>query len=344
MQNITKNITKYRVLNRKTINETMFRNSKSGFTIVELLVVIVVIGILAAISIVSYSGITNRAKVASIQSDLASASKQLKVFYVDNGVYPATISTNCAVSPTTTTNLCFKPSMGNDFTSTPYSRPTDQSFILTVTNGALVYHITEDSAPTAGIYVIPSLATIDPANWIAVGTQVWARYNSNVGTMILNTSNQTNNASLEKYCYSTSEANCTLYGGLYQWDEAMQYVTTEGARGICPEDSHIPTDDDWRILSLHLGMTPAEAAGTGWRGNANEGTKLLSGGASGLNFLLGGFRNYNNPYMNISAYTYIWSSTEYGGNVWTRGLSTDVYVNRDANAKSYGFVVRCVAD
>ncbi|MDB5165339.1 MAG: Fimbrial protein, partial [Candidatus Saccharibacteria bacterium] len=41
-----------------------------GFTIVELLIVIVVIGILAAITIVAYNGIQNRARVSSVNSAL----------------------------------------------------------------------------------------------------------------------------------------------------------------------------------------------------------------------------------------------------------------------------------
>lgn len=63
-----------------------------GFTIVELLVVIVVIGILAAITIVSYSGITNRATISSLHSDLANASTTLKLDYIPNGAFPATLA------------------------------------------------------------------------------------------------------------------------------------------------------------------------------------------------------------------------------------------------------------
>jgi prepilin-type N-terminal cleavage/methylation domain-containing protein len=63
-------------------------STKSGFTIVELLVVIVVIGILAAITIVSYAGISQRTTVASLQSDLTNAAQQLKLYYTDHGSYP----------------------------------------------------------------------------------------------------------------------------------------------------------------------------------------------------------------------------------------------------------------
>jgi prepilin-type N-terminal cleavage/methylation domain-containing protein len=62
-----------------------FRYKTSAFTIVELLVVIVVIGILVAITIVSYSGIANKAVIASLQSDLDNNSKQLKLYNVEYG-------------------------------------------------------------------------------------------------------------------------------------------------------------------------------------------------------------------------------------------------------------------
>jgi len=62
----------------------------SGFTIVELLVVIVVIGILASIAMVSYSGITLKATSAVLQSDLRNASTILEMDKAKNGVYPDT--------------------------------------------------------------------------------------------------------------------------------------------------------------------------------------------------------------------------------------------------------------
>ena len=67
---------------------------KPAFTIVELLVVIVVIGILAALTIVAYTGISQKATVASLQSDLSNASTVLKLYQVDNSAYPNLV-TNC---------------------------------------------------------------------------------------------------------------------------------------------------------------------------------------------------------------------------------------------------------
>lgn len=59
-----------------------------GFTIVELLIVIVVIAILAAISIVTYRGIQNRANVSAVQQDLVTFKKQAMEFAVHEGRYP----------------------------------------------------------------------------------------------------------------------------------------------------------------------------------------------------------------------------------------------------------------
>lgn len=61
---------------------------QTGFTIVELLIVVVVIAILAAITIVSYNGITNRANDSAIQQDLTTIAKKIQISYTQNGVYP----------------------------------------------------------------------------------------------------------------------------------------------------------------------------------------------------------------------------------------------------------------
>lgn len=61
---------------------------KSGFTIVELLIVVVVIGILAAIVTVAYNGITERARINQASSELASFKKAMLAYKVINGELP----------------------------------------------------------------------------------------------------------------------------------------------------------------------------------------------------------------------------------------------------------------
>jgi len=67
-------------------------SKQKGFTIVELLIVVVVIAVLAAITIVSYNGITTRAKETASRSDLANFAKKVELFSADNGRYPTSAS------------------------------------------------------------------------------------------------------------------------------------------------------------------------------------------------------------------------------------------------------------
>lgn len=293
------------------------RSSQSAFTIVELLIVIVVIAILAAITIVSYNGIQERAQSAALRSDLSQISKQLKLFQADKGRYPTTVSTDCTASPDNDTNKCLKLSSGNSISS--YNSPsTGNSYDLTISNagGTLSYVLTD--------------------------SQTWATTNLNVGTMIAGTATPSNNGTIEKYCYGDSEANCQTYGALYTWDEAMQYSTTAGAQGICPAGSHIPTDDEWKTLEMSLGMTQAQADATWWRGN-DQGTQLKSDGSSGMNVPLAGYRPAAGSFSLLGSFAYLWSSSESGSSAWERDLFSGLAaVSRHSNDKANGFSVRCL--
>lgn len=77
---------------------------QTGFTIVELLIVIVVIAILAAISIVVYSGIQNRSKTNSGSALASSIVKKIEVYRTINGQYPTypQLVNNYALGSTTT--------------------------------------------------------------------------------------------------------------------------------------------------------------------------------------------------------------------------------------------------
>ncbi len=66
------------------------QNRQRGFTIVELLIVVVVIAILAAITIVAYNGIQNRTHDTTVQADLANNGKIIMNSAAVSGIYPTT--------------------------------------------------------------------------------------------------------------------------------------------------------------------------------------------------------------------------------------------------------------
>ena len=76
------------------------KHMSSGFTIVEILVVIVVIGILASITVVAYTGAQGRAKNSVIQHDLSDVQDLLRAYHADHPGYPTTsnevyVDNNC---------------------------------------------------------------------------------------------------------------------------------------------------------------------------------------------------------------------------------------------------------
>lgn len=94
-----------------------------GFTIVELLIVIVIIAILASITVTAYSGVQNRALDSAIKSDLSSFAKKAEIYYIDNNAYPAWNNTsltnvamrfsNAAYSTTVSSNVNYCTMAGN---------------------------------------------------------------------------------------------------------------------------------------------------------------------------------------------------------------------------------------
>lgn len=70
-------------------------NKKSrGFTIVELLIVIVVIGILAALVIVTYNGIQQKARDTERKTDIKALQGHLEAYWADNAKYPTLTDIN----------------------------------------------------------------------------------------------------------------------------------------------------------------------------------------------------------------------------------------------------------
>jgi uncharacterized protein (TIGR02145 family) len=184
-------------------------------------------------------------------------------------------------------------------------------------------------------------------NTIKIGTQCWMRENLNIGTRIAIGQDQANNGIIEKYCYNDNEDTCDTYGGLYQWDEVMQYILNQGIRGICPHGWYVPTDADWTALTTYLGGEsvaggPLKEAGTAhWSSPNTSATN-----STGFTALPGGYRTTTPYFANIKTSGVWWTSSAYvSNNRWFRTMYYQSQaVNRSDIHKSNGLSVRCIKE
>lgn len=117
------------------------KEKRTGFTIVELLIVIVVIAILAAITIVAYTGIQERANQSSLQSSAKQAYTKIQAYAVENNeTYPTALS-SVGIADTSDITYTYR----TDATTSP------KAFCAVATKQSTNYFVTsENSAPVAG--------------------------------------------------------------------------------------------------------------------------------------------------------------------------------------------------
>jgi uncharacterized protein (TIGR02145 family) len=169
---------------------------------------------------------------------------------------------------------------------------------------------------------------------IQIGAQCWLASNLNYGTTIASSQDQRDNCIAERYCYNDNPINCTNYGGLYQWDELMQFDDTPADQGFCPPGWHIPTENDWNTLFAT------------YINNGFAGSPLKYSGYSGFNALLSGARHINKSWDFQGFATFFWSSTQRSNTqAWAHGMNEDdpsvsVFPSSRANV----FSVRCLKD
>jgi len=212
---------------------------------------------------------------------------------------------------------------------------------------------------------------------VQIGYQCWLTENMKVthypdGTPIphitgdANWGNLQSNNTDDGYCfYDDISSNIEVYGLLYTWAAAMGDNAIEsnqvpsGVQGICPAGWHIPSDDEWKILELELGMSQVDINEDGYRGT-DQGSQLAgnaslwsngnleqnpSFGSTGFNALPSGRRSSSNGYSDYEGIIGFWwtSSLDYGATVWTRSIRHSFAGNlRNESGKSYGVSVRCL--
>ncbi|NOQ75821.1 MAG: hypothetical protein GQ574_27700 [Crocinitomix sp.] len=136
-------------------------------------------------------------------------------------------------------------------------------------------------------------------NTVLIGNQCWIQENLNVGELADGATKMSNNGIVEKYSYENNPENNERYGGLYQWNELMNYSTDDSACGICPEGAgwRIPTKSDYEELIEYLGGKEIagaklkEAVSLTWSNQDSSNTE-----SSGFNALGGGLMKSQGKY------------------------------------------------
>ena len=162
-----------------TLSNIKKMKKEGGFTIVELLIVIVIIGILAALVIVAYNGIQDRARAAQYQTDAQAIQKKAEAYAADNnGTYPTTagnFSGQLAALPTgvsvffvtnTTSNMI------NTIKSTAFATPASETNAMSIVSGAKTYAV-KACGTNQGLlvfYADPTQAATGAARSYSAGT------------------------------------------------------------------------------------------------------------------------------------------------------------------------------
>jgi len=148
-----------------------------------------------------------------------------------------------------------------------------------------------------------------------------------------------------------------LFGYLYN------FYAVADSRKLAPAGWHIPSDDEWKVLEMFLGMSQAQADSNNWRGY-DQGNKLkIVGGSasywmksddvytifgnnqSGFTALGGACRVFDGQWGDLTHTAFWWTSTTKDANAWYRSLDYNKpNVFRYYGPKTYGFSVRCVKD
>lgn len=174
----------------------------SGFTIVELLIVIVIIGILAAITIVAYNGIQERARASSVSSALSQANKKLALYQVDNpGAYPADLAT---AGITNSNDVSYQYSVNNSVNPATYcitatTGPTSykaSSTAMTPTSGGCAGH------GVGGVAAITNLHK-NPGATSTIGYGAWDGSSGNAGATSITNPTWSQSGSAYRYTWTT---------------------------------------------------------------------------------------------------------------------------------------------
>lgn len=196
-------------------------------------------------------------------------------------------------------------------------------------------------------------------NAVQIFSQCWLTENLNVGTMINGDQEQTDNGIVEKYCMNNNIDSCSKYGGLYQWNEVMNYNESGDTNCLCPPGWHIPTDIEWQILEgvadSKFGIVDSVWTSNEFFRGFDQGLNLKSqtswadfGNGTdifGFGVLGAGQRFTDGTFSSTRTYSNFWSSTNDNWYTYPYTRRFAYYsdrIHRQSDSGQMGYSVRCI--
>ncbi|HYG53296.1 MAG TPA: FISUMP domain-containing protein [Flavobacteriales bacterium] len=190
---------------------------------------------------------------------------------------------------------------------------------------------------------------------VLIGSDCWFKQNLNYGTMVISDSSGTihsdmaNNGIPEKYAQENNAANLSIYGGLYEGAELMDYIAVSGGQGLCPPGWHVSTDEDWQNLIATAGAFMTTSSG----GNGGNKLKKVGEGIGtgagtdnvGFAALHGGDRDGYGIFYGKTLRAIFWTSTIVPVNKayhYTLWAENDTIERLQLGLVTTGFSCRCV--
>lgn len=228
---------------------------QTGFTIVELLIVVVVIAILAAITIVAFNGVQNRSRAASLQADLTNAAKSLELSKSQSATetYPETLSS---------ANLNASPGTTFEYSSDNIAKPA--TFCLVALNSSQKYSVASgsgvsDNACAANIAPNPSLES-DTATWYTYSSTAISRTNLRASHGQYSLAATSTGSGSDRYVYTLVPLTRTGLVSVTAKVYLEAGATTDFSRGmwvnnVAPTSSqqtsyNLTTLNSWQTVSL----------------------------------------------------------------------------------------------
>jgi len=213
------------------------------------------------------------------------------------------------------------------------------SFTTTAGGGGIVTN------PGAGVtfngYTYASIVLGNGQEWMAENLRTTTYANGDPIPNVTDENQWTNLTTGAWSHYNNASQYENPYGKLYNW------YAVDDSRNVCPSGWHVPTDDEWTVLTDYLGGEPV--AGGKMKSTGTQYWPSPNGDAnneSGFSGLPGGYRDGLGGFTSIGYLGYWWSSIEYNiVYAWDRILnysSSDVLSNY--YHKNSGLSVRCVRD